>query len=97
MARLTQREIDSIRCDLANVKEEQYDGEMWEAEPDTDGQEHDEWMMMSWDRFDELKLHDVYQDETYTHGLVAEQPAEMTVGEFEDLLSGIENEINEEN
>lgn len=93
MARLTQFEIDTIRCDLSNIKEESFDGEKWDSEPDSDGQEHDDWMAASWDRFDEQRLHDVYQDEEYTHGIVAEQPEDMTVGDFEDLLSKLEDDI----
>lgn len=92
MTRLTQFEIDLIRSDLSTIKEETYDGEAWDEEPNADAQEHDDWMAASWDKFDELKLHDVYQDEIYTHGIVAEQPVDMTVGEFYELLSKIEEE-----
>lgn len=94
--RLAQREIDQIRCDLSNAKEDNWD-EVWGGEPeDASDEEHSRWMEESWSKFDELELADVYsEDEDYTHGIVGYAiDNDYTVGDFYDLLSRIEKIIN---
>ena len=89
--KLTQKEIDQIRCDLSNAKEEKED------EPeDVSAEEHCRWTEETWDKFDNLPLEDVYsEDEEYTHGLVGYAiDNDYTVGDFYDLLSRIEEIIN---
>ena len=94
--RLTQEEIDRIRCDLSNAKEDNFDGEAWDAEPeDADEGKRNRWMADTWQKFDEVKLEDAYpEDEEYTHGIVGYAiDSEYTVGDFYELLGRIEEII----
>ncbi len=65
--RLDEEAIDMVKTALSRTKEESFDGERWEAEPEIDftdksgktDLEHSEWSARTWDMFDALPASEV--------------------------------------
>ena len=54
---LTIEDVEDIKTELAIIKEDFFDGEAWDEEPDSDDQSaHDTWLGMSWNEFEELPV-----------------------------------------
>ena len=100
---LSEDEIEDIRTLLSQAKEECFDGVRWEEEPlldkdmrqwtDEDHRRHSQWSAESWNRFDDLAIEELGEQDGALRQLIAcigQRKNGAKISDIYDMLSQIE-------